>query len=693
MVKNKVYFADNDLESLDISTLFEYIEITGENAGDYGEVKKKIIKYFMGSALTTFIQKSKVARNYNELKREMVKRYDIKKFFKPEDELSKLTDQKFDKFMKYITAFESLNAQINPPLTSERQIELFIRGVSDIEIKKSIDEDKYIDKVNINIQVQQPQIQQPTQAFQEQPVVKQEQTFYTNYKKPQYKKNDKYKLSKCFKCGKNGHYANQCNEEEINSITEQVAFTANQEDLKKVSLFGVLLINDQPTRCLIDTGSTITMIHESFASHLGVKLEDCDNELRAANGSKINIKGKTSLTISTGTNNHTIYNVYVTNHFNFKCLLGINSLKVIKANIDICNEKLTSGDDNINLFTFGRIPVVKSESFNNNQVTDRGYQIPFHAFLEENVNVVSAVKKKLEIRNTKVYRKEERKQDKVVPKVMVVAKGIPKEKSKSLPTLEHQNKKNDRGTLNPFNNSVTTNDNYVGKLKETINKSLEIAKTKTQESQTKQKQYYDGLKTRKNSISPGDYVLLKNQTVKEEELKKFRPSWIGPFKVVRILSNQTIQVQVPLGSNMSTTQSLRNCKRYFNRINKLNQLPSFVNQPSQVSMNELSFSRLINPSIVVSSPPPAIVTPQHGQAVTQLPVVLPKSNRAGKLGYDVHYRKISISSDGVVVTIKIAYKVLISGKNTDIEIDILFLIISVFKGHPLIDIQNIISIP
>ncbi|KAM9983316.1 hypothetical protein ACTFIZ_007625, partial [Dictyostelium cf. discoideum] len=172
----------------------------------------------------------------------------------------------------------------------------------------------------------------------------------------------------------------------------------------------------------------------------------------------------------------------------------------------------------------------------------------------------------------------------------------------------------DLESLNPFN--------------KTIKNSLDIAKTKTQEAQVKQKQYYDGLRTRKNSISPGDHVLLKNQTVKEDELKKFRPSWIGPFKVVRILSNQTIQIQVPLGSNMSTTQSLRNCKKYFNRMNKLNQLPSFINQPSQVSMNELSFSRLASPSIVATSPPPTN-PPQNGQAVTQLPVVLPKSNRAG----------------------------------------------------------------
>ncbi|KAM9976612.1 hypothetical protein ACTFIR_010454 [Dictyostelium discoideum] len=1458
----QIYFADNDLESLDISTLFEYIEITGDNTGEYGDIKKKIIKYFMGSALTTFIQKSKVAENYNDLKREMVKRYDMKKFFKPEDELSKLTDQKFDKFMKYITAFESLNAQINPPLTSERQIELFIRGVSDIEIKKSIDEgapklldeailiartkanskfkydslefynagftDKFIDKenrINNNIQDQQPQIQQQQQVLRPTKIpfppsgkhpeynIKQEQNNYANVKKPHYKNKPKGRPLKCYKCGKIGHFANQC-KEEINTITEQVSFTTNQQDLKRVSLYGILLINDQPTRCLIDTGSTITMIHESFAKHLNVKLESCDNDLRAANGSKINIKGKTILTIAIGKVKYTVHNVFVTSHFEFKCLLGTNTLKMMKATLDIGNETLSSGDDGINLFTYGSIPAVKKETLDNNQVTDQDYHIPFHAFLQENVNAIAVeprekikdevrsakeqvvlskeelegyikdkeVKEEIkegllklkfpnevsksqavpliikyqdvftntltepgaisgvehqikltqkdasfqaypvkftneqkdfldehikellkykiiresnspvsssvvlrpkpdgsmrmcinytklnnitvkdrypipdineiwnQIKGSHVYSKldmisgyyqipiregdkyltafsvpqglfefnvmpfglcnapavfqrtihkifkeenrhtlqsfyddilshsksvmdhtphlegifkkmrdnrllaklskcqffqeevkflghiiesngvqidydrldplmklldpknvkelqrligtlnffrkfvdnfaskikpiyqllrqdttfewndayksiciniieslknnkiilvypdtkkpfkletdasdigvgatlsqdhgiisfysrtirdteknysasekeclsvvcaleefhyiigtqetlvvtdnsavsflrndlgkirnkrlinwnvklasynitfkyrsgkentiadalsrcpiekvmsvipmgesvkldsnfdlkiaEEQRKDKllapifkyleesknhnhsivasrtsieapfhsvinkvlfrlivnptlffkrpqiiaiciVVPTSMqkevlekfhdcslvgghlgyqktfsklasryywnnmgmdvkeyinncdicqkmktspfskfspelgtiVVEKpwdlvavdfvgpmkvpsmsghkyiivfsdyvtkwveaaatvdctaettaihyfnliisrhGCPKRllsdcgtsflnkvissvnelfKVKKVNTspyhpqtdglVERFNKTivimlksftqevhtmwdlyldsclfayrisihssigvspfsmlygreatipSDLGTLNPFNKLVTTNDNYVGKLKETINKSLEIAKTKTQESQTKQKQYYDGLKTRKNSISPGDYVLLKNQTVKEEELKKFRPSWIGPFKVVRILSNQTIQVQVPLGSNMSTTQSLRNCKRYFNRINKLNQLPSFINQPSQVSMNELSFSRLVNPSIVVSSPPPAVVTSQHGQAVTQLPVVLPKSNRAG----------------------------------------------------------------
>ncbi|KAM9994488.1 hypothetical protein ACTFIZ_007641 [Dictyostelium cf. discoideum] len=297
MVKNKIYFSANDLESTDISTLFEYIEITDENAGEYAEVKKKIIKYFMGSSLTTFIQKSKVAENYNNLKKEMIKRYDIKKFFKPEDELSKLSDQKFDKFIKYITSFESLNAQINPPLTAERQIELFIRGVSDIEIKKAIDEgepkeldqaidiartkanskfkydslefynagftDKYIDKENrINNNVQEEQVQQQVLRPTRIPFP------------------PSGKIFKCYKCGKTGHFANKCTEQ-INTITEYVSFTTNQQDLKRFSLYGVLLINDQTTRFLIDTGSTITMIHESFAKHLNVKLENCDNDLRA----------------------------------------------------------------------------------------------------------------------------------------------------------------------------------------------------------------------------------------------------------------------------------------------------------------------------------------------------------------------------------------------------------------------------
>ncbi|KAM9985839.1 hypothetical protein ACTFIZ_002137 [Dictyostelium cf. discoideum] len=1488
MVKNKIYFSDNDLESTDISTLFEYIEITDENAGEYAEVKKKIIKYFMGSSLTTFIQKSKVAENYNDLKKEMIKRYDIKKFFKPEDELSKLSDQKFDKFIKYITSFESLNAQINPPLTAERQIELFIRGVSDIEIKKAIDEgepkeldqaieiartkanskfkydslefynagftDKYIDKENrSNNNVQEQQVQQqvlrptripfPPSGKHPEYKVKQEQNNYTNTKKPQFKSNPKGKIFKCYKCGKTGHFANKCTEQ-INTITEHVSFTTNQQDLKRVSLYGVLLINDQPTRCLIDTGSTITMIHESFAKHLNVKLENCDNDLRAANGSRINIKGKTILNIAIGKVKYTIHNVYVTSQFEFKCLLGINTLKVMKATINIANETLTSGDDDINLFTFGNIPAVKKESSNNNQVTDQDYHIPFHAYLQENVNAIAVAprenrikkekvdnikqksvetnddavtskdeaqpsqdevlpvkepvllsKEELEsytkdkevkeeikegllklkfpnevsksqavpliikyqdvftntltepgaisgvehqikltqkdasfqaypvkftneqkdfldkhikellkykiiresnspvsssvvlrpkpdgsmrmcinytklnnitvkdrypipdineiwnqIKGSKVYSKldmisgyyqipiresdkyltafsvpqglfefnvmpfglcnapavfqrtihkifkeenrhtlqsfyddilshsksieehtphlegifmkmrenkllaklskcqfyqeevkflghiiesngvqidydrldplmkllepknvkelqrligtlnffrkfvdnfaskikpiyqllrqdttfewneayksiciniieklkndkiilvypdtkkpfkletdasdigvgatlsqdhgiisfysrtirdteknfsasekeclsvvcaleefhyiigtqetlvvtdnsavsflrndlgkirnkrlinwnvklasynitfkyrsgkentiadalsrcpvekvmtvipmdepvkldsnldlkiaEEQRKDKllaplfkyleesrnhnhslvasrvsieapfhtvikkvlfrlivnptlffkrpqivaiciVVPASMqkevlekfhdcslvgghlgyqktfakiasryywnnmgmdvkeyinncdicqkmktspfskfapelgtiVVEKpwdlvavdfvgpmktpsiagnkyiivfsdyvtkwveavatpdctaettaihyfnliisrhGCPKRllsdcgtsflnkvisnvnevfKVKKVNTspyhpqtdglVERFNKTivimlksftqevhtmwdlyldsclfayrisvhastgsspfsmiygreatipSDLGSLNPFNSVVTTNDNYVGKLKETIKNSLDIAKTKTQEAQVNQKQYYDGLRTRKNSISPGDHVLLKNQTVKEDELKKFRPSWIGPFKVVRILSNQTIQIQVPLGSNMSTTQSLRNCKKYFNRMNKLNQLPSFINQPSQVSMNELSFSRLASPSIVATSPPPPTNPPQNGQAVTQLPVVLPKSNRAG----------------------------------------------------------------
>ncbi|KAM9997132.1 hypothetical protein ACTFIZ_007920 [Dictyostelium cf. discoideum] len=294
------------IKSTDISTLFEYIEITDENAGEYTEVKKKIIKYFMGSSLTTFIQKSK-KMNY-------------------------LNYQKFDKFIKYITSFESLNAQINPPLTAERQIELFIRGVSDIEIKKAIDEgepkeldqaieiartkanskfkydslefynagftDKYIDKenrTNNNVQEQQVQLK-------------------TNKNTISSISNPKGKIFKCYKCGKTGHFANKCTEQ-INTIAEHVSFTTNQQDLKRVSLYGVLLINDQPTRCLIDTGSTMTMIHESFAKHLNVKLENCDNDLRAANGSRINIKGKTILNIAIGKVKYTIHNVYVTSQF------------------------------------------------------------------------------------------------------------------------------------------------------------------------------------------------------------------------------------------------------------------------------------------------------------------------------------------------------------------------------------------
>ncbi|KAN0022594.1 hypothetical protein ACTFIU_004792 [Dictyostelium citrinum] len=273
MSKNKIYFAENDLEAADIATVFDYIEICGENEGEYNEIRKRIIKYFRETALITFIQKSKEVNNYNDLKRELINRYNIKRFYKPEDELSKLSNQRFDKFMKYITSFESLNAQIVPALTNERQIELFIRGISDIEIKKAIDEgnpallrdavniartkanskfkydilefynagfiNKYIEKEAIienNVQIQQNQQQPQQQLLRPTRIptppsgrhpeykIKQENNNYANNKKLQFKNKPKNnKIFKCYKCGRTGHFANQC-KEEINTITEQISF-------------------------------------------------------------------------------------------------------------------------------------------------------------------------------------------------------------------------------------------------------------------------------------------------------------------------------------------------------------------------------------------------------------------------------------------------------------------------------------
>ncbi|KAN0037229.1 hypothetical protein ACTFIV_002565 [Dictyostelium citrinum] len=137
------------------------------------------------------------------------------------------------------------NTQVEPALSNERQIELFIRGISDIKINITgfpsiafLRDAVNIARTKANSKFKPTRIPAPPSVRRPEYKIKQEQNNYMNNKKPQFNKKSKNKTFKYYKCGKTGHFANQC-KEEINTITEQISFTRNEEELRRVSLYGV----------------------------------------------------------------------------------------------------------------------------------------------------------------------------------------------------------------------------------------------------------------------------------------------------------------------------------------------------------------------------------------------------------------------------------------------------------------------
>ncbi|KAK5576466.1 hypothetical protein RB653_007610 [Dictyostelium firmibasis] len=102
--------------------------------------------------------------------------------------------------------------------------------------------------------------------------------------------------------------------------------------------------------------------------------------------------------------------------------------------------------------------------------------------------------------------------------------------------------------------------NYGDRIRRIIMRSLaqvRINNNKAREQQTRN--YNKELTNNQQTVKTGDFILIKNQKKAEGfEYNKFMKSWIGPFKVIEVLSPQTIKIQLPIGSLLSSLQSLRN---------------------------------------------------------------------------------------------------------------------------------------
>lgn len=83
---------------------------------------------------------------------------------------------------------------------------------------------------------------------------------------------------------------------------------------------------------------------------------------------------------------------------------------------------------------------------------------------------------------------------------------------------------------------------HVEKLKENVERAYRIAREHGLEQQKRQKELYDR-KVHGDPLKVGQLVWKYNPVVKAGEMKKFHQFWVGPYKVVKQLSEVTYRIQ------------------------------------------------------------------------------------------------------------------------------------------------------
>lgn len=99
------------------------------------------------------------------------------------------------------------------------------------------------------------------------------------------------------------------------------------------------LINGKSALLLVNTGSAITLVNESFVDHENI-LKVSNINITSASGDKIEIIGKTKVKFNIGYKCEFEYNVYVASNFHYQCILGLDILVDYSCNVDLSNDCL-----------------------------------------------------------------------------------------------------------------------------------------------------------------------------------------------------------------------------------------------------------------------------------------------------------------------------------------------------------------
>lgn len=172
------------------------------------------------------------------------------------------------------------------------------------------------------------------------------------YNQPYDQQNRSKEAPRCYNCQMPGHIRRDCPEKWRNrSQRPQVNQSINKKGDREgpKSLYVRPKINGRQLWSLIDTGATENLIHSRFIRNATIRPTTVD--LYAANGSKINVKGETVLTVRFSPRCVSKVRFIVSDEIS-EILLGMEFLKSGKCKLDFQTDTLQIGREIINLTTF-----------------------------------------------------------------------------------------------------------------------------------------------------------------------------------------------------------------------------------------------------------------------------------------------------------------------------------------------------
>lgn len=86
-------------------------------------------------------------------------------------------------------------------------------------------------------------------------------------------------------------------------------------------------------------------------------------------------------------------------------------------------------------------------------------------------------------------------------------------------------------------------EDYHKNLQLKLNKSFQIAKNNIIQSKIKSKIRYDR-STNEYNFRIGEYAYLKNNATKQGNSKKLSPTFLGPYKIIKINDNETVVLKI-----------------------------------------------------------------------------------------------------------------------------------------------------